>query len=108
MLKKQYIKSRKVWKITFELPETELPEAIEAKSVHLMGEFNDWSATAMPMDRRKGIFRATVEIQPGQEAPFRYLVNGEHWCNDWYADAYVPNGFGEDNCVAIAPALGHI
>jgi hypothetical protein len=108
MLKKQYVKSRKVWKVTFELPETELPEAIEAKSVHLLGEFNDWDHTAMPMARRQGTFRATVELQPGQEAPFRYLVNGKYWYNDWNADAYVPSGFGEDNCVVIAPALGHI
>ena len=105
MLKKRYIKSRKVCKVTFELPEAELPEAIEAESVHLVGEFNDWNTTATPMKHgKKGVFRATLELEPGREYQFRYLVNGEHWCNDWHADAYVPGDFGEDNCVVVTPA----
>jgi 1,4-alpha-glucan branching enzyme len=103
MLKKQYIKSRKVVKVTFEVPEAELPEA-KVESVHLVGEFNDWDRTATPMTRRKGgIFRVTLGLEPGREYQFRYLVNGEHWCNDWHADAYVPGDFGEDNCVVVTP-----
>ena len=105
MLKKRYIKSRKVWKVTFEVPEAELPEAVEVKSVHLVGEFNDWDLTATPMKRgKKRVFQATLELAPGREYQFRYLVNGEHWCNDWHADAYVPSGPGEDNCVVVTPA----
>lgn len=104
MLKKRYIKSRKVWKVTFEVPETELPEAVEVQSVHLVGGFNDWDATATPMDFRRGrVFRTSIELEPGREYQFRYLINGEHWCNDWRADAYVPSGFGDDNCVVVAP-----
>jgi hypothetical protein len=104
MLKKRYIKSRNVWKVTFELPEAELPEGIEAESVHLVGEFNDWDTTATPMTRRKGgLFRVMLELEPGREYQFRYLVNGEHWCNDWHADAYVPGDLGEDNCVVVTP-----
>ena len=103
MLKKQYIKSRKVVKVTFEVPEAELPEA-KVESVHLVGEFNDWDLTATPMTRRRGgIFRVTLELEPGREYQFRYLVNGEHWRNDWHADAYVPGDFGEDNCVVGTP-----
>ena len=105
MLEKRYIKSRKVWKVTFELAQVELPEAIEAESVHLVGEFNDWDPTATPMTRRKGgVFRVMLELEPGQEYQFRYLVNREHWCNDWDADAYIPIGTGEDNCVVVTPA----
>jgi 1,4-alpha-glucan branching enzyme len=105
MLKKQYIKSRKVWKVTFELAQVELPEAIEVESVHLVGEFNDWDPTATPMTRRKGgVFRVMLELEPGREYPFRYLINGEHWCNDWHADGYVPSRSGEDNCVVVTPA----
>jgi len=34
--------------------------------------------------------------------PFRYLVDGERWENDWAADAYVPNPFGgEDSVVEV-------
>ena len=102
MLKKRYIKSRKVCKVTFELPKAELPEGIEAESVCLAGEFNGWDPAATPMTRdRKGGFRVTLELDPGREYPFRYLVNGIHWYNDWHADTYAPNGFGEDNCVVV-------
>jgi hypothetical protein len=105
MLKKRYIKSRNVAKVTFELPKTELPEGIEAESVHLVGEFNDWNTTATPMPlRRGGVFRVMLELEPGREYQFRYLVNGEHWCNDWHADGYVPSRSGEDNCVVVTPA----
>jgi len=104
MLKKRYIKSRKVWKVTFELPKAELPEGIEVESVHLVGEFNDWGHTATSMKRsKKGVFRATLELEPGREYLFRYLINGEVWHNEWHADAYVPTGLGDDNCVVVTP-----
>ena len=104
MLKKQYVKSRKVGKVTFEVPKAELPAAIEVECVCLVGEFNDWDAAATPLKQgRKGTYSATLDLEPGREYQFRYLVNGEHWCNDWNADAYVSGGLGEDNCVVVAP-----
>ena len=100
MLKKQFIKSRKVAKVTFEVPKSEYPEGLAAKSFHLVGDFNDWDAAATPMKRAKGgIFKTTLELEPGREYQFRYLVDGEHWCNEWHADAYAPGEFGEDNCI---------
>jgi 1,4-alpha-glucan branching enzyme len=107
MLKKRFVKSRQVWKVTFELAKHELPEGLEADSVHLVGDFNDWDTTGMSMKRgRGGAYRTIVEFEPGQEVQFRYLVNGEHWCNDWGADAYVPGGVGGDNCVVKLSADG--
>ncbi len=104
MLKKKYLKSRKVSKVTFELPDSELPENIEARFVHLLGDFNDWDLTATPMKHlKRGAYQAMLDLEPGKEYQFRYLVNGEHWCNDWHADAYVSGGFGEDNCVVVTP-----
>ena len=109
MLKKRYIKSRQVWKVTFELPRAELPEGVEAEMAYLVGEFNDWDPTTTPMTRRKGgVFRAALELEPGREYQFRYLVNGERWCNDWHADAYVPTGLGEDNGVVVASEGGDV
>ena len=107
MLKKQYVKSRQIWKVTFELGRAELPEGLDAETVHLVGGFNEWDTQATPMKRAKGgAYRATVELEPGQDVEFRYLVNGEHWCNDWQADAYVPGGVGGDNCVVALPPAG--
>jgi 1,4-alpha-glucan branching enzyme len=107
MLKKRYIKSRQVWKVTFELPDEQLPEGPRPEQVHLVGEFNNWDASATQMKRGKGrAFRAMVELEPGRDYQFRYLVDNERWCNDWHADAYVPNQLGTDNCVAALPAAG--
>ena len=109
MLKKRYVKSRQVAKVTFEVPKGELPEGIEVVSVHVVGEFNDWDPTATPMDRRRGgVYRTVLELEPGRQYQFRYLVNGEHWRNDWRADAYVPSPAGEDNCVVVTPTADSI
>ena len=105
MLKKQYIKSRDMCKVTFEFPKDEWPESIEAENVSLVGEFNDWDPSATPMKRGKGgVFHTMLELEAGRAYQFRYLVDGEHWSNDWHADAYVPNALGEDNCVVVTLA----
>jgi hypothetical protein len=105
MLKKRYIKSRKVCKVTFELPRAELPAGVNVESVHLVGGFNEWDRTATPMVRAKGgAHRVTLELEPDRTYQFRYLVNGEHWCNDWHADGYVPGASGVDNCTVVTPA----
>ena len=105
MIIKKYIKSRQVAKVTFELPRTEIPEGVEVESAHLVGEFNDWdpTVTAMKYSRKKEAFWVAVDLEPGREYQFRYLLNGEQWCNEWDADAYVQNSFGEDNCVVVTP-----
>lgn len=105
MLKKKYIKSRKVCQVVFELPADQIPEGIEVESVHVVGDFNDWDLTATPMKRsRQKVYRATVDLEPEQTYQFRYVVNGNHWLNDWQADDYVANNFGEDNCVVVTLA----
>ena len=104
MLKKKYVKSRKTSKITFEIADYELPGNIEASSVHLVGAFNHWDPKATPMRYlKRGVFQATLELEPGHEYQFRYLINGEHWCNDSEADSYIPNEYGAENCVVKTP-----
>ncbi len=105
MISKKYIKSRKVAKVTFELPRTELPEGLEVESAHLVGEFNDWDpvATEMKYSEKKKAYWTTVDLEPGREYQFRYLINDEQWCNEWAADDYAPNSFGEDNCIVVTP-----
>jgi 1,4-alpha-glucan branching enzyme len=67
---------------------------LEAGEVHLVGEFNEWSRTATPMQRVDDHFTVTVSLAPGRTYRYKFLVNGEEWENDWHADAYVPNEFG--------------
>jgi len=100
MLKKKYIKSRNVFKVTFELAENELPGNLEVDSVHLLGDFNGWDPDSTPMKSlKRGAYQASLELEPGKQYQFRYLVNGVHWYNDLEADAYLPSGLGPENSV---------
>jgi 1,4-alpha-glucan branching enzyme len=97
MLKKQYLKSKPVCKVTFYTP-----AAIEAESVYLVGDFNDWDEQATPMEALKdGRFKVMLSLESGKEYQFRYLVDRTEWHNDWEADKYVPNPFSGDNSVVV-------
>jgi len=76
-----------------------LPRAIDAHRACVVGEFNDWSETANPMERDRDSFLARIPLAPGRPYRFRYLLDGERWENDWAADAYVTNDFGGDDSV---------
>jgi 1,4-alpha-glucan branching enzyme len=105
MLKKQYIKSRDVYKVTFRLAKHEQPE-YEVTSANLVADFNDWSYTETPMKQlQNGDFKVTVELHPGAKHEFRYLLNGTKWYNEWEADEYVLGDFGKDNCVVELPEI---
>lgn len=95
MLKKQYLKSKDVCKVTFYTA----PE-LEAEKVYLVGDFNEWSETATPMEPLKdGRFKVTIDLPKDTRFQFRYLVNNSEWHNDSEADQYVPNPFSGDNSV---------
>ena len=97
-LKKQYLKTKPVCKVTFRLSRKEIPDA---EQVHVVGEFNNWSVRQTPMKQLKnGAFSLTLGLETGRNYQFRYLVDGKTWINDPAADAYVPSGFsGSDNAV---------
>jgi 1,4-alpha-glucan branching enzyme len=95
MISKQYLKSRPVCKVTFTLPDT-----IEARSVSVVGSFNDWDPDANPLRKQKNrVWRTTVELQPGKVYEFRYLLNGETWFSDDDGDGSVTNEFGSQNSI---------
>ena len=96
MLKKTPLANKKRVKVTFELPAES-----GAKTATLVGDFNGWDkeATAMKKRKKDGVFATSLTLPAGQTFQFRYWLNGARWENDWAADDYVPNGFGEDNSV---------
>ena len=100
-LKKQYLKSRPVCKVTFRISKE---AAKNATAIALVGDFNAWNATALRMTALKnGEFTAMVELPTTQDGyEFRYLyqtADQQQWENEWEADAYVTNAFGEENSV---------
>ncbi len=98
-LKKQYLTSSPKCKVTFRLPKD---AASNAKSVHIVGDFNNWNLTEASMKRLKnGDFTLTLELPCNREYSFRYLIDTERWENDWFADKYVPNPYGSDDSVVV-------
>lgn len=97
MLTKEYTKTRRSCRVTFELP-----AEVQANSAMLVGEFNDWNHSSTPMKRLKdGGFTATISLKPGKEYRFRYLLDGDRWENDHAADRYLPNNHGSDDSVVV-------
>ena len=100
-LKKQYLKKKPVCKVTFTLTRE---AAAGAKTVHLVGEFNNWNVLATPMKKLKnGSFKVILDLALNREYQFRYLLNETLWENDWNADKYVPTPFGnaENSVVTV-------
>jgi 1,4-alpha-glucan branching enzyme len=92
-LKKQYLKTKNVCKVTFRLPKAAVPKAA---AVHIVGEFNNWSTVATPMKKLKnGEFKAILDLPPGKAYQFRYLIDQTLWENDWEADRYVKSDYGD-------------
>jgi 1,4-alpha-glucan branching enzyme len=96
MLKKTPLANKRKIKVTFEMP----PEC-GAATVTVVGDFNHWDKAATPMKRRKkdGVFATALTLGADQDYQFRYWLDNSRWENDWAADDYVPNGYGEDNSV---------
>ena len=99
-IKKQYLKIRPACKATFRIPEE---TGSSAKSAHIVGEFNNWKFFATPMKKLKsGAFTATLELEPGREYQFRYLLDKKTWENETDADKSVPTPYGDsENSVII-------
>ena len=71
--------------------------------VNLVGDFNSWSSSETPMIKQEdGSYSVTLDLPANREFQFRYLINGNSWENDWWADKYVPAPYSNvDNSVVI-------
>lgn len=95
--KQQFLKSACI--VTFSLS-AEI--AGNARTVHLVGDFNEWNHTATPMTKgRSGSFSVVLKLASGNEYQFRYLIDGHLWANDADADKHVPTIFGDSENSAI-------
>ncbi|HVX29281.1 MAG TPA: isoamylase early set domain-containing protein [Nitrolancea sp.] len=95
MLTKEYTKTGRSCRVTFELP-----AEVDATNVWLVGDFNGWERGSTPMKRRKdGSFSTTISLKPGNQYRFRYVLDGDRWENDHAADRYLPNDHGSEDSV---------
>ena len=81
-IKKQFLKSKPVCKVTFTVP------AEEAQSVSVVGDFNEWNTQATELKKLKnGSFKGTVDLETSSSYEFRSVIDG-NYVNDEQADAY--------------------
>ena len=99
-LKKQYLKTKSVCKVTFQIPEQ---RGDGVQSALLLGDFNNWSHASVPMKRlRNGAFSLTLDLEKGRQYQFRYLLDGDRWENEPEADGSVLSPFGDSfNSVVV-------
>jgi len=89
-IKKQFLKSKPVCKVTFELDATSIDGA---ETVAVLGDFNNWNPTVNEMTKLKnGTFKTTIDLASENQYEFRYLVDGTKWINDETADKFVAAG----------------
>lgn len=98
-IQKRFLETKKAYQVTFSFPKS---AANGAKKVKLLGDFNNWEKSkAIPMKLKKDEFTAVMELAPGQEVQFRYLLDDTQWENDPAADKYVGTPFGVENSVVV-------
>ena len=99
-IRKQYLKSKPICKVTFKIP---AEKGNAAKTAKLVGEFNNWSFSANPMKRLKdGAFTTTLDLEKGNAYQFRYVLDKNQWKNETEADKFVPSPYGDsENSVII-------
>ena len=73
-----------------------------ARSVHVVGSFNDWAPVSIPLEERDhdGIWRAVVVLPTGTHE-YMFVIDGERWVVDPLAGRFVEDGFGRVNSVLI-------
>ena len=91
---KQYLKTKPLCKVTFTVA------AKEAKTVVVVGDFNNWDSDKNVLKKMKnGNFKGAMNLPKGSSYEFRYLVDGQY-LNENEADRYQWNDFaGTENAV---------
>lgn len=86
-IKKQFIKTKPVCKVTFSL------EAKEAQTAAVVGDFNNWNPAEGELSKLKnGTFKAAFDLPKDNSFEFKYIVDGAY-VNEPEADSYRWNEF---------------
>ncbi|KFF07010.1 isoamylase early set domain-containing protein [Flavobacterium reichenbachii] len=95
-LKKQFIKTKPICKVTFSI------SAKEADKVAVVGDFNNWNAAEGGLSKLKnGTFKATYDLLKDTIYEFKYIIDGKY-VNDPEADSYQWNDYaGSENSILV-------
>jgi hypothetical protein len=76
-----------------------------ARSVHVVGSFNDWRTGTIPLEDRDhdGVWRAAVVLPTGTYE-YMFVVDDERWVPDHMMDRLVTDDFGRENSILIVRA----
>lgn len=93
-IKKQFVKTKPVCKVTFTV------EAKEAASASVVGDFNNWDLKEGALSKLKnGTFKGVFDLEKEETYEFRYVIDGV-FVNEPEAESFKWNDFaGADNCV---------
>ena len=86
-IKKQFIKSKPVCKVTFTV------DAKDATTASVVGDFNNWNSSEGELSKLKnGTFKGVFELNKDAIYEFKYVVDGVY-VNDQEADYLIWNEF---------------
>jgi len=93
-IKKQYLKTKPICKVTFSV------SAEEAEKAHVVGSFNQWNSEKTVLKKLKnGTFKGSVDLETGNSYEFRYIIDGAYK-NEEQADSYKWIEFvNAENCI---------
>jgi hypothetical protein len=93
-VKKQFIKTKPVCKVTFTV------EAKEANNAAVVGDFNNWNPNEGELSKLKnGTFKGVFDVNKDASYEFKYVIDGA-FVNEVEADSYRFNEFaGAENSV---------
>ncbi len=78
----------------------------DAKSVHLVGDFNEWhpKSDAMSDENNDGEWTLYYPLRPGRYA-YKFVVDGRRWIADPTNPVTEPDGFDGVNSLVVIPAI---
>lgn len=93
-IKKQFIKTKPVCKVTFSV------EAKEANVASVIGDFNNWNPEEGALNKLKnGTFKGVFNIDKDASYEFKYVIDGT-FVNETESDSFLWNEFaGNENGV---------
>lgn len=93
-IKKQFIKTKPVVKVTFSI------DAKNANTAAVVGDFNNWNTGAGELGKLKnGTFKGVFEVEKDAAYEFKYIIDGAY-VNEPEADSFKWNDYaGAENSV---------